>query len=231
MGSLEAAEWLCGSILTRQREGFSVDNPLFRGPVNEFRRFSLRASNPHCFTRRFPISQDWGGLTVKDYNVAACMLSAVCSLALLLSGCAPNRAEWMSQAATQQAQAATGSIGDEQEVKKESRVAAQVLRTLSDDASNAAAGPNQQAAIAFAQDAILISSGLDAIADSQTDEQFTQAVWSMCDSESPGGRSVRGKDDARASQHVQTTRLIGSFAGTATGADVGLLRYVRRTAD
>jgi hypothetical protein len=106
----------------------------------------------------------------------------VCSL-IWLPGCAPNREEWMSQAATQQAQAATGSIRDEQEVKKESRVAAQVLRTLSEDASNAGAGPNQQAAIAFAQDAVLISSGLDAIADSQTDEQFTHAVWSICYSE------------------------------------------------
>jgi hypothetical protein len=106
----------------------------------------------------------------------------ICSL-IWPTGCAPNRQQWMSQAAQGQAKLATGPIGDQQEVKKESRVAAQVLRKLSADASNSAPGPNKQAVLMFAQDATLISGGLDAIAESQTDEQFTEAVWSMCDSD------------------------------------------------
>jgi len=118
---------------------------------------------------------------LKQYPVAW----IVYPIALLLFGCAPNREEWMSRAATQQAQVATGSIGNEQKIRNESRFGAQVLRTLSEQASKAApnAGQNKQAAIAFAQNAILISSGLDSIADSQTDAQFTEAVWAMCDSD------------------------------------------------
>jgi hypothetical protein len=87
----------------------------------------------------------------------------------------------MSKAAQQQAKVATGPIGETKEVKAESRQAASLLRSLAAGVLNPPQGVNPQIASAFAQDAGQISSGLDALADSQTDEQFTEAVFAMCD--------------------------------------------------
>jgi hypothetical protein len=96
-------------------------------------------------------------------------------------GCAPNRNQWMSQAATQQAARATESIGDVQRVRTEAREGAAMLNGLSAAAQNKPPAGNQQVAYAFARDAVEVSSGLQAIADSQTDAGFTSAVFAMCD--------------------------------------------------
>lgn len=111
------------------------------------------------------------------------LLAGLMATVVNVAGCAPNRAEWMSQAAQQQAKLATGPIGNEQEVKVESRQGALMVNSLAADLSKAAQGSQQQIAQAFAQDTAQISGGLDAIADSQTDEQFTDAVFAMCDPE------------------------------------------------
>jgi hypothetical protein len=95
--------------------------------------------------------------------------------------CAPNRNQWMSQAATQQATLATESIGDVQRVKAQAREGAAVLNGLAAAAQKKAPAGNQQVAAAFARDAVEVSSGLQAIADSQTDAGFTNAVFAMCD--------------------------------------------------
>jgi hypothetical protein len=101
------------------------------------------------------------------------------ALALCMA-CAPNRSQWMQQAATQQAANATGSIGDVAEVKREAGQASAVLDKLSSMMTANPAKGHEAAAAAFAADAYEVSSGLSEIADSKTDSQFTNAVWGMC---------------------------------------------------
>jgi hypothetical protein len=108
---------------------------------------------------------------------------AVALIAVLISlpSCAPNRAEWMRQVAEQQAKAATEPIGNPDQVRAGSRQASAVLTSL---AANIAANPPKgqlQAAFGFSRDTSEVSSGLLAIAESKTDEKFTNAVFAMCD--------------------------------------------------
>jgi hypothetical protein len=99
-------------------------------------------------------------------------------------GCAaPNRGQWMSQAAKQQAKLATSQIGSVEEVKAQARQAAGLLNALAEAALSKPPAGNQQVASAFSHDALEVSSGLQAIAESQTDEAFTNAVFGMCDSD------------------------------------------------
>jgi hypothetical protein len=98
-----------------------------------------------------------------------------------VAGCAPNRAQWMQQEADRQAKLGTSSIGSEQNVKEEARQAASLLKDL---ATGFLAKPpvgKEQLAAAWAQEFSIVASGLDDIADSRTDEQFTAAVFEMCD--------------------------------------------------
>lgn len=96
-------------------------------------------------------------------------------------GCAPDRSQWMSQAADQQAKVATSQIGSVEEVKAEARQAAELLNGLAAAALNKPPAGNQKVASAFSSDAFEISAGLRAIAESQTDAGFTNAVFAMCD--------------------------------------------------
>jgi hypothetical protein len=102
------------------------------------------------------------------------------SVLFVLSGCAPNRAQWMAQAAQQQAKVATGPIGTPDTVRTQAAQGAAVLNALAANiASNPPAG-SKQVASAFVNDAAEISSGLRAIADTHDDDQFTNAVFAMC---------------------------------------------------
>jgi hypothetical protein len=98
-----------------------------------------------------------------------------------LPGCALDRSQWMSQAAGEQAKAATNDIGTVQQVKTEAQQAAGLLNGLAAYALQKPPGGNQQVATAFYSDAMQVSSGLQAIAQSQTDEAFTRAVFAMCE--------------------------------------------------
>jgi hypothetical protein len=109
------------------------------------------------------------------------LIAWIVGVLISVPGCAPNRNQWMSQAATQQAALATESIGDVQRVKAEAREGAAMLNGLSAAAQNKPPAGNQQVASAFASDATEVSSGLQAIAESQTDAGFTNAVFAMCD--------------------------------------------------
>ena len=86
----------------------------------------------------------------------------------------------MSQAADQQTKVATSQIGSVQEVKAEAQQAAGLLNGLAAAALQKPPGGNQQVAAAFYSDATQVSSGLQAIAQSQTDTGFTNAVFAMC---------------------------------------------------
>jgi hypothetical protein len=102
---------------------------------------------------------------------------------IVFPSCAPNRSERMQQAARQQASVATGGIGNPQEVRRQAADASSLLDKLSATVqSHMPQGPQQPVAQQFVIDSLEISSGLRAIADSQTDPQFTNAVFAMCDS-------------------------------------------------
>ena len=96
-------------------------------------------------------------------------------------GCAPNRAQWMQQEADRQANLGTSSIGSEQNVKDEARQASGLLKSLATEALAKPPVGKEQLAAAWAQEFSVVASGLDDIAGSQTDEQFTAAVFEMCD--------------------------------------------------
>lgn len=86
----------------------------------------------------------------------------------------------MSQAAQQQAAIATGPIGTPDQVRMQARDGAQVLKNLAAlmvGNSNA----NPQVVAAFTADTAQLTSGLDAIADSKTGDQFAASVFNMCD--------------------------------------------------
>jgi hypothetical protein len=112
-------------------------------------------------------------------RVSPRLLTITAIAGLVLIGCAPNRAEWMAREEKHQAAQLTQQIGSPEEVKSEARVASNVLSNLS-AAISAAPGSNPQIAMAFARDASMVASGLDTIASSQTDEEFTNAVLGMC---------------------------------------------------
>jgi hypothetical protein len=115
-------------------------------------------------------------------NCARPILIAWLIAALIdLPGCAPDRSQWMSQAANQQAKVGTDQIGSVAEVKTEARQASELLKGLTAAALKNPPAGNQQVASAFSSDAMEVSAGLQAIAESQTDPAFTNAVFAMCD--------------------------------------------------
>lgn len=90
----------------------------------------------------------------------------------------------LGAAAQQQASLATGAIGTEDQVRAQARDGARMLKDLSAGlVRNPPKGANSQVVAGFTTDAAEISAGLDAIADSKTDEQFTASVFNMCDAQ------------------------------------------------
>lgn len=103
---------------------------------------------------------------------------------IFLNGCAPNRAEWMAEAAHQEAASATSEMGNEQEVKAQARTGSEILRRMAALMLKDASGSKQQQmAAAFGQDTDQVTAGLDAIANSNTDDGFVNAVFAMCDTQ------------------------------------------------
>lgn len=109
------------------------------------------------------------------------LLVGLIAMLVGVPGCAPNRAQWMQKEADRQAQLGTSSIGSEQNVKDEARQASELLKSLATEALAKPPVGKEQLAAAWAQEFSLVASGLDDIADSRTDEQFTAAVFEMCD--------------------------------------------------
>lgn len=66
-------------------------------------------------------------------------------------------------------------------VKAQARDGANTLKQLAAIMVHGASASHRPAALAFSQDTGELASGLDSIADSQTDEAFDNAVFSMCD--------------------------------------------------
>ena len=86
------------------------------------------------------------------------------------------------QTADQQADAATESIGDRPEVRGEARQAAAVLKGLLGLVLQLPHS-NPKVVSGLTRDVAQLSSGLDAIADSRNDQEFTAAVFDMCEPE------------------------------------------------
>ena len=89
----------------------------------------------------------------------------------------------MSQAARQQAAIATGPIGTPDEVRQLVRTGAQVLHEISASIARDPEKVSPQIVAMLAADTAEVSSGLDAIADSKTDDQFVASVFNMCDAQ------------------------------------------------
>lgn len=108
-------------------------------------------------------------------------LSGIC---FLTWGCGPNRSAALGEAARQQASLATGPIGTEDQVRSQARDGARMLKELSAElVRNPPKGANPQVVGVFTADAAEVSAGLDSIADSKTDDQFTASVFNMCDAQ------------------------------------------------
>jgi hypothetical protein len=111
----------------------------------------------------------------------ALLLGWVC---FLICGCGPNRSAALGEAARQQASLATGAIGTEDQVRGQARDGARMLKELSAQlVRNPPKGASPQVVGGFTSDAAEISAGLDAIAESKTDDQFTASVFNMCDAQ------------------------------------------------
>ena len=84
---------------------------------------------------------------------------------IVLGGCAPDRAQWMAQAANQEAGTATAEIGNPQEVKSQAKAGAEMLRQMAAlMQKSASTRKQQQIASSFGQDTDQLAAGLDAIA-------------------------------------------------------------------
>jgi len=98
--------------------------------------------------------------------------------------CAPDRSQWMARAAKNQATLATEDIGTVDQVRHGAKQEATFLTAMESAIYGNADkyAPQERAAyLALAQDDAEIASGLEAIADSQTDAGFTNAVFAMCE--------------------------------------------------
>ena len=97
----------------------------------------------------------------------------------LITACAPDRTQWMAQAARNEAQSGTADIGSVEQVKAASAQSAQVLRALAVHAQSftKVAPAVRNGFIAGASD---LADGLAAIGASQNDEEFTRACFAMC---------------------------------------------------
>lgn len=110
-------------------------------------------------------------------------LASIVIAGLVLTGCGPNRAEWMARAAKNQATSATAPIGSLQQVRLEAGQASAVLtRLVGTIGANADRYSPAEKAVYFplAQYAATVSSVLQAISASRTDDEFTKAVFAMC---------------------------------------------------
>ena len=99
------------------------------------------------------------------------------------AGCGPNRAQWMSRAAKNQATVATEDMGKPDEVrlgaKEEAVLLNGVATTIYGNLDKYS--PQERAAnLSLAQSCMVVASGLQTIADSRTDAGFTNAVFAMC---------------------------------------------------
>lgn len=119
------------------------------------------------------------------YNVRrlANSVYAISGALLLLCGCGPNRQAALSEAGQQQVAIATGAIGTPDQVRSQARDGAKVLKGLSALAEGNSQKLNPQVVTLLTTDNAQLSSGLDAIADSKTDDQFTASVFNMCDAQ------------------------------------------------
>ncbi len=87
------------------------------------------------------------------------------------------------EAAQKQAAQATASIGDRAGVQSQARQAAGILKELLGLVSQTPKA-NPKVVSGLTRDVAQLSSGLDAIADSHNDKEFTAAVFDMCDQDS-----------------------------------------------
>jgi hypothetical protein len=87
------------------------------------------------------------------------------------------------EVARQQAAEATASIRDRARVESQARQAAGILKGLLGLVSHTP-NANQKVVSGLTLDVAQLSSGLDAIADSHNDKEFTAAVFEMCDKDS-----------------------------------------------
>lgn len=110
-------------------------------------------------------------------RIAALTLAKVA----LLSGCAPNRADWMANAANQQATVQTGDVGNPDQVRAGAKMEATILSTWATYIYGNADKYSDQEHLSLAQDETQIASGLESIADSKGDSAFTNAIFAMCD--------------------------------------------------
>ena len=103
---------------------------------------------------------------------------------LLSIGCAPDRAQWMTQAASKQAQVGTQDIGTVEQVKQASANGAQMLRLLVTTTQSLPPSPpssvDSQNRVGFVMGASNLADGLAAIGNSQNDDQFASACLAMC---------------------------------------------------
>jgi hypothetical protein len=86
-------------------------------------------------------------------------------------------------AAQQQADNATASVGDRPRVQSQARQAAEVLKGLVGLVLQLP-NTNPKVVSGLTQDVAQLSSGLDAIADSHSDQEFTAAVFGVCEADS-----------------------------------------------
>jgi hypothetical protein len=95
---------------------------------------------------------------------------------------ATSQSENRFELAQEQAAEVTGSGGDRREVRNEARQAANTLKELVGVVSQVPKA-NQQVVVGLTRDVAQLSTGLDAIADSRNDQEFTDAVFAMCEPE------------------------------------------------
>jgi hypothetical protein len=95
---------------------------------------------------------------------------------------ATSQSETRFEIAQQQAAEVAGSDGSRRQVRNEARQAANTLKELVGVVSQVP-NANQQVVAGLTRDVAQLSSGLDAIADSRNDQEFTAAVFGMCEPE------------------------------------------------
>jgi hypothetical protein len=100
---------------------------------------------------------------------------------VLSTGCAPDRAQWMTQAASKQAQVATQDIGTVGQVKQASANGAQMLRLLVTTTQSLPPSPpssvDSQNRVGFVMGASNLADGLAAIGNSQKTTNLLLPVW------------------------------------------------------
>jgi hypothetical protein len=116
---------------------------------------------------------------------------------LLIVGCAPNRAEWMAQAASQQAQTGTSDIGTIDQIRAQAADGGRVLDIWAQAFLSMAVDPNQKAdvrkgAMEWHSEIANVRDHMYAIAASKDQSAFTSAIFRMCDTGVPDASSHTG---------------------------------------